>query len=185
MSGFIHELREYAGPFYYGASTNALGGIVFGILSNYFNPRIPMPEAPPYIFLRVLFGLGAGVAYSLGAFGLTLSYINRFANLINKNFKNGTARDSIYSFLSIGASLFILVVSAYFLFLVYGGRVPVKMNEESTYLSFSSFISSISRTNWTEVVLIPIYGILIKGSLRTVKRFFSLKPEKAETMEQA
>ncbi len=173
-SGFIRDLREYTGPFYYGASTNALGGAVFGLLSYYFNPMIPMQQALPYVFLRVLFGAGSGVAYSLGAFCFSLPYLDEFTNLINKRFESGTIRDAVYSFLSLWASFFILVVFAYFLFFVYGGRIPVKMNGEWTYLTLPWFISSLSHTNWSEVALIPVSGILIKGSFRVVKRFLSL-----------
>jgi len=166
---FVQDLREYAGPFYYGASTNGLGGVVFGVFSYFFNPKIPMPQTLFHLLLRVLFGASAGVAYSLGGFGFSLPYISRFADDLDKHAKSGTARDIIYSFLSLGTSLFILVVSAYVLFFVYGGRIPVKMNEEWTYLTMRWFISSLSYTNWTEVALIPLSGILVKGLFRAAR----------------
>ncbi len=171
-SGFIRELREYAGPFYHSASTNALGGVVFGLLSYYFNPRIPMPQMFPYLFLRGLFGAGAGIAYSLGAFCFSLPYLDGFANFVDKHTRSETAKDVIYSFLSLGASLLILVVFAYFLFVVYSGRIPVKVNEGFDYLYLPWFVSSLFLANWAEVALIPVSGILLKASFRTVKRLF-------------
>jgi len=169
--GFVRDLRAYAGPFYYGASTNALGGAVFGLLSYYFNPKIPMLQTAPHLFLRILFGAGAGVAYSLGAFFFSLPYVDRVTNIMHKHLKSETARDMIHSFLSLVTTLFFLVVFAYFLFYVYGGRIPVKMDEEWSYLTFPWFISSLLHTNWAEVALIPISGIFIKASSRVVRRF--------------
>jgi len=169
---FGRDLREYAGPFYYGASTNAAGGVIFGVFSCYFNPQIPMPQTVFHLLLRVLFGVSAGVAYSLGAFCFSLPYVDKFSRLVDKRVESETARDVIYSFLSIGASLLVFLVFAYILFFVYRGRFPVKMNSDWTYVTLSWFTSSLSYTNWAEVALIPVSGILIKGSLRVVKGLF-------------
>lgn len=183
--GFLRELHEYAAPFYHGASTNALGGgVVFGFLSPYFDSAIPSPREPLFMLLRVLFGLGAGTAYSLGAFFFTLPYLEKVAILIDKNCRNEPARDTIFSFLSLGTSFFLFVAFAYILFLVYGGRIPVGMNSGSTYLYLSWFISSLSRTNWVQVLLIPIGGILIKGAYWLVKAVVSNTPKGMETTEQ-
>lgn len=173
--GSLRDLREYGGPFYHGASTNGLGGVVFGLFSYHFNPDFHMPQTLPYVFLRVLFGLGAGVAYSLGAFCFSLPYIDAFANSVDRHVKSETAKDAIYSSLSLATSLLILIVFAYFLFVVYRGRVPV----DHSYLSFRWFISSLSLTNWTEVALIPVSGILLKGSLRLLARFSQTHAEES------
>lgn len=132
-----------------------------------------MPQASADLFLRALFGFGTGVAYSLGAFCFSIPYLDGFANFIDRQVNSKTAKDVIYSFLSFGASLLALLLFAYLLFFVYRGQVPVKMDDDWSYLQFSWFISSLYRANWTEVGLIPIYGILLKGSIRAAWRMFS------------
>ena len=164
--GFIRELHDYASPFYYGASTNALGGVVFGLASPLFNPRILMPQTLPHILSRVLFGAGTGVAYSLGIFVFSLPYLERFTNSVDKRVKSEVAKDIIYSFLSIGISLFVLFGFAYFLFIIYSNRLPVDHDP----LSYAEFYSSLLHTNWTEIALIPTSGILIKSLFRAINR---------------
>lgn len=168
ISRSIRDLHEYASPFYHAASTNALGGTVLGFFSHYFDPKIPMVQTLPHIFLRILFGAGAGVAYSLGGFCFSLPYLDGFAKLLDKHIKSETAKDAIYSFLSIFMTLLILVFFGYFLFLVYHGRVPVN----NSYLTFPTFLSSLSNTNWVELAVIPLSGILIKGFIRALTRVF-------------
>ncbi|MFQ6095812.1 MAG: hypothetical protein ACE5NN_06680 [Candidatus Bathyarchaeia archaeon] len=181
ISDSIRDLREYGASVYYGVSTNGLGGVIFGLLSGYFNPRVPMPPTLPQVLMRILFGAGAGVAYSLGAFIFTMPYLESLANFINKHVKSEAGRDLIYSFLSIGTSLAVLVIFAYFLFSVHRGRIPVFPGRipvfpfsptpvTHKYLVFQWFVSSLTLTNWTEIALIPLSGTLLKELLRVLRR---------------
>ena len=163
---YIRDLRENGAPVYYSISTNGVGGIVFGLVSEYFNPAVPMPQTLPYIIMRVLFGAGAGIAFSLGAFCFTMPYTEKLADLINKHIKSEVGRDLAYSFLSIGVSLVVLIGFAYFLFTLYKGRVPV----DSKTLIFPWFISSLVLTNWIEIASIPLSGTVLKGLFRALRK---------------
>ena len=166
ISNYIRDLKENGAPVYYSTSTNGLGGIVFGLVSWYFNPRVPMPQTLPYMMMRVLFGAGAGVAFSLGAFCFTMPYTEKLADLTNKHIKSDIGRDLIYSFLSIGVSLVVLIGFAYFLFSLYRGRIPV----DHKTLIFPWFISSIVLTDWAEIASIPLSGTVLKGLLRALRK---------------
>jgi hypothetical protein len=169
ISNYIRDLRENGAPVYYSTSTNALGGIVFGLVSGYFNPKVPMPQTLPYMIMRVLFGAGAGIAFSLGAFCFTMPYTEKLADSINKHIKNEVGRDLIYSFLSIGVSLAVLIGFAYFLFSLYRGRIPV----DHKTLIFPWFISSIVLTDWIEIASIPLSGTVLKGLLRAFRKILA------------
>jgi hypothetical protein len=166
ISNYIRDLRENGAPVYYSTSTNGLGGIVFGLVSGYFNPKVPIPQTLPYMIMRALFGAGAGVAFSLGAFCFTMPYTEKLADLINKHIKSDIGRDLIYSFLSIGVSLAVLIGFAYFLFSLYRGRIPV----DHKTLIFPWFISSIVLTDWIEIASIPLSGTVLKGLLRALRK---------------
>jgi hypothetical protein len=166
ISNYIRDLKENGAPVYYSTSTNGLGGIVFGLVSGYFNPEVPMPQTLPYVIMRVLFGAGAGVAFSLGAFCFTMPYTEKLADLINKHIKSDIGRDLIYSFLSIGVSLAVLIGFAYFLFSLYRGRIPV----DHKTLIFPWFISSIVLTDWAEIAMIPLSGTVLKGLFRALRK---------------
>ena len=163
---YIRDLRENGAPVYYSISTNGLGGIVFGLVSEYFNPAVPIPQTLPYMLMRVLFGAGAGIAFSLGAFCFTMPYTQKLPELINKHIKSGVGRDLAYSFLSIGVSLVVLIGFAYFLFAIYRGRIPV----DHKTLIFSWFISSIVLTDWLEIASIPLSGTVLKSVFRALRK---------------
>lgn len=152
-------------PFYHGALTNVLGGAVWGFLQPYLYPAIPLSQQLPYIFARILIGVGVGLLFSVGILVLSilpLSIFKRFEENVESRF----FKDLIYSFSSIVVTVLILTFLVVCLVIIYGGRIPlVPIN----YITFKDYLYSLLNTEWTKIGLIPVVGASLKsvgGQLR-------------------
>ncbi len=155
---YLREMHESLNPFYHGAGTNAAGGILFGLFSNYFNPRIVMPHTFFHVMLRMFLGSFVGIAFSLGALFLSLPYIEDLSRIMDRWIRRDVLEDLIYGFLSLWLSIVALLSFGFLIFSVYGWRIPVN----NLYITYSWFISSLTYTRWNEIFLIPIFGVSVK-----------------------
>jgi len=154
-------------PFYHGALTNILGGAVWGFLQPYLYPAIPLPQQLPYVFARILIGVGAGLLFCVGILVLSVLPLRVF-EVFERSVESRFFKDLIYSFSSIVVTVLILTFLVVCLVIIYGGRIPlVPIN----YITFRDYLYSLLNTEWAKIGLIPIVGASLKSVGGQIKNF--------------